>query len=164
MSQEFIPILVAEISAGSALLGVLIGSVCSYFVSRQQLKATVLSGNRQQWINTLRDCIADFQTKAKIAVVEADLANHDQTSRAANPVNHDEAMKTMCFLANKIALLINPGETDHANLISQMKELESHCIDGDPGDREKVSMLQEAITTIGQKILKREWERVKKNK
>jgi hypothetical protein len=60
--------------------------------------------------------------------------------------------------------LINPGETDHANLILKIKELESHCIDGDPGDREKESMLQEAITILGQKILKREWERVKKGK
>ena len=164
MSKEFIPILVAAISAGSALFGVGIGSVCSYFISRQQIKATVLSGNRQQWINTLRDCIADFQTKARIAVVEADLAKHDQTSMAANPTNHDEAMKTMRLLANKTALLINPGETDHANLILGMKELESHCINGDPGDRKKESMLQDAITTIGQRILKREWERVKKGK
>jgi len=164
MSNEFITLLVAAISAFSALFGVGIGSFCSYYISRQQIKATVLSGNRQQWINTLRDCIADFQTKARIAIVEADLANHKQTSMAANLMNHDKAMKTICFLSNKIALLVNTDETDHANLISRIKDLESHCIDGDPGDREKESMLQEAITTIGQKILKREWERVKKGK
>lgn len=164
MSKEFIPILVAAISAGSALFGVLMGSVSSYFISRQQIKATVLSGNRQQWINTLRDCIADFQTKAKIAIVEADLANHDQTSAAANMGNHDEAMKTMRLLANKIALLINPKEQDHSELLSSLNELETHCIEGDSGDREKERMLQASITTIGQRILKREWERVKKGK
>lgn len=164
MSIESIPILVAVISAGSALFGVTIGSVCSYFISKQQIKATVLSGNRQQWINTLRDCIADFQTKARIAIVEADLANHEETSAAANAANHDEAMKTMRLLANKITLLINPKETDHAELILSLKELESHCINGDPGNREKESILQEKITSIGQRILKREWERVKKGK
>lgn len=164
MSKEFIPILVVAISAGSALFGVLIGSACSYFISRQQLRATVLSGNRQKWINTLRDCIAEFQTKAKIAIVEADLAYHQQTSAAANVRNHDEAMKTMRLLANKIALLINPEEKDHAELLSNLNELESHCIDGDPGDREKERILQTSITTIGQTILKREWKRVKKGK
>ncbi len=54
--------------------------------------------NRQNWINTLRDCIAEFQTKAKIALVEADLANHDQTSFVVNADNHDEAMRTMGLL------------------------------------------------------------------
>ncbi len=164
MSKEFIAMLVVGISAGSALFGVVIGSVCSYFISRQQIRATVLSGNRQQWINTLRDCIADFQTNAKIAIVEADLANHPQTSAAANAVNHDEAMRTMRLLANKIALLINPGEKDHSELISNMRDLESHCISGDPGDREKERLLQGSITTLGQRILKREWVRVKKGK
>lgn len=164
MSNEFVSIVVPAISAGSALFGVLIGSVCSYFISRQQIKATVLSGNRQQWINTLRDCIADFQTKAKIAIVEADLANHEQTSAAANSGNHDEAMKTMHLLVNKIALLINPREQDHSELISRLNDLLVHCIEGDPGDREKERILQTSITTIGQEILKREWERVKKGK
>ena len=164
MSKEFIAVLVAAISAGAALFGVGIGSVCSYFISRQQIKATVLSGNRQQWINTLRDYIADFQTKAKIAVVETDLANHEHTSVAANVDNYDEAMKTMRLLANKIALLINPEEIDHSELISSIKRLESHCINGDPSDREKEEILQTSITTIGQRILKREWERVKKGK
>lgn len=164
MSKEFITILAAAVSAGAALFGVTIGSVCSYFISRQQIKATVLSGNRQQWINALRDCISNFQTKARIAIVEADLANHSHTSASANADNQDEAMKTMRLLANKIALLINPKEKDHSELISIMKDLEDHCIDGDPGDRKKEEMLQDSITTIGQRILKREWIRVKQGK
>lgn len=153
MSKEFIPILVAAISASSALFGVLVGSVCSYFISRQQFKATVLSGNRQQWINTLRDCIADFQTKAKIAIVEVDLASHDQTSAAANLGNHDEAMKTMRLLVNKISLLINPKERDHSELFSSLNELEAHCIDGDPADREKERILQVQLQLLAKKFL-----------
>ena len=164
MSEEFMPILVAAISASSALFGVCLGSICSYFISRQQIKATVLSGNRQQWINTLRDCIADIQTNAKIAIVEADLANHEQTSAVANLDNHDEAMKKIHLIANKIALLINPYETDHSELLSSINKLKTHCIDGDPGDRKTEETLQASITTIGQKILKREWGRVKKGK
>lgn len=161
MSNE---VFVAAISAGSALFGVGIGSLCSYFISQQQIKSTVLSGNRQQWINTLRDCIADFQTKARIVVVETDLANYPQTSMAANATNHDDAMKAIHFLVNKIALLINPEEKDHANLILNIEQLKSHCIDEGASDRDKELLLQNAITAIGQRILKREWERVKRGK
>jgi len=98
MSKEHIMMLAAAVSAGAAIIGVVIGSVGSYFISRQQIKATVLSGNRQQWINTLRDCIADFQANARISIVEAKLANQLETSDCANPVNHDDAMKNLCLL------------------------------------------------------------------
>jgi ribosomal protein S15P/S13E len=162
MSIELIPVYTSLISAGSALLGLAIGSACSYFISKNQIKSTVLSGNRQQWINKLRDYIAEFQTKSHIAIIESDLAKYDSTSDASNAANHDEAMKSICLLANKISLLINPNEEDHKMLISKIKELERHCIDGDPSDREKEEVLQEMVTSIGQKILKQEWERVKK--
>ena len=164
MSQVNVVLLTAVISSLAAIIGVVIGSIVSFFIARQQFRATVLSANRQQWINTLRDCIADFQTKAKIAVVEADLAEHDETSFAANEKNHDEAMKTMRFLANKVALLLNPNEADHSELISLLKRLEDHCINGDPSDRKTEGELQDSITSTGQRILKREWERVKRGK
>ncbi|MDO8445146.1 MAG: hypothetical protein Q7T53_03420 [Deltaproteobacteria bacterium] len=164
MSQENIILLTAVISSLAAIIGVVIGSVVSYFIARQQFRATVLSANRQQWINTLRDCIADFQTKAKIAIVEANLAEHDQTSVAANVKNHYEALETMRFIANKVALLLNPNEADHSELISLLKKLEDLCINGGPSDWKNEGKLQDSITSTGQRILKREWERVKRGK
>lgn len=164
MTAERIALLVPGITALAAILGVIIGSTVSFLIARQQFKATVISANRQQWINKLRDCIANFQTKSKIALVEASLALNVETTVASNVKNHDEALKGMRFLSNKVALLINPNETDHSELISLFKQLEDHCINGDPNERTKEEKLQNAITTIGQKILKREWERVKRGK
>jgi len=164
MSPDKIALLAAGISALAAIVGVVIGSIVSFLIARQQIKATVISANRQQWINNLRDCIADFQTKAKIALVETSLALNDETAVAANVKNHDEALKGMRFLANKTALLVNPNETDHSELILLIKQLEDHCINGDPNDRAKEEKLQDSITSTGQRILKREWERVKRGK
>lgn len=152
---------ISLIPAITALVGVVIGSGVSFLIARQQIKATVISTNRVQWINNFRDCVADFQTKAKIALVEADLAFNKQTAYAADVKNHDEAMKGMCFSANKIALLLNPNEIDHSELILLIKQLENHCANGDPNERTTEEKLQNSITSTGQKILKREWERVK---
>jgi len=58
----------------------------------------------------------------------------------------------MRFLSNKISLLINPSETDHANLILSIKELESHCIGGDPGDRKKELLLQALCANISETL------------
>jgi hypothetical protein len=164
MSPDKITLLTASISAFAVIVGVVIGSIVSVLIARQQFKATVISANRQQWINNLRDCIADFQTKAKIALVETSLALRDETAIAANVKNHDEALKGMRFLTNKAALLLNPNEADHSQLISLMKELEGHCVKGDQNDHTSEENLQDSITSMGQRILKREWERVKRGK
>lgn len=156
--------LTALIAASGAIVGVIIGAVVSFLIARQQFKGTVLSANRQHWINTLRDSIADFQTKVKIATTEAKLAAYEATSVAADPKGFDEALRTMRLLTNKVALLINPEEEDHAELLDLMKKLEDLCINGDVNDDEGQEKLQSAITSIGQKVLKREWKRVKRGK
>ena len=63
----------------------------------------------------------------------------------------------MRFLANKVALLLNPNEADHSELISLLKRLEDHYINGDQSDRKTEGELQDSITSTGQRILKREW-------
>lgn len=164
MLPERIALFVAAISALGAIVGVVIGSIVSFLIARQQFRATVISANRHQWINTLRDSIADFQTKAKIAVTEARLALHEATSIAADDKGHYEALKTMHFLVNKMALLLNPNEPDHLQLISLLKELNDLCVNGDPTNQVTYDKLQDSITSTGQIILKREWKRVKRGK
>ena len=154
----------AYIVAFGTIVGVVIGSLVSYFIARLQFKATVISANRQQWINTLRDCIANFQAKTKIISVESKLAAQNETSFAANTKNFDESIEEARILLNEVALLINPKEPDHKKLLSLMKELEDLCINGSPFDDENHDRLQNEITSVGQKILKREWERVKRGK
>jgi hypothetical protein len=129
-------------------------------IARKQIRASVLSTNRQQWINALRDAIADCQTKAQIAVTEALLAS----ASGADDKGHYEALKTMYFLVKKMALFLNPYEEDHVQLLSLLKELESFCVHGDPNDEVRHKELQHSITLTAQKILKREWERVKQGK
>ena len=164
MSTEKITLLVAAISTIGAITGVIIGSIVSFLVARQQFKATVISANRQQWINTLRDSIADFQTKAKIALTEDILSLHATTSVAADAKGHYDALKTMRFLRNKMALLLNPIEADHVQLLSSLKELEDFCVHGAPLGEVSYEKLQDSITLTGQRILKQEWDRVKRGK
>jgi gas vesicle protein len=164
MSTENIAVLVAVISTFGAIVGVVIGSIVSFLIARLQFKATVISANRHQWINTLRDSIADFQTKAKIAVTEDKLSLHAATAVAADDKGHYEALKTMLFLRNKMALLLNPLEKDHVQLLSSLKELEDFCVNGDPLDDGSYEKLQDSITSTAKIILKREWERVKRGK
>ena len=152
---------IALISALTALVSVVVGPVVTWQVSKKQIQASVVSANRQDWINTLRNNISEFQTKAKIATVESKLASDLRSEFAADPNSFDDAMKEITLLANRIELLINPNEDDHSTLIDKVNELLEFCSSGDPTNNEKHDRLQDQITSVGQQILKREWERVK---
>ena len=77
MSPENAVIVAALIGAGSGILGLAMGTLVSYWIAKRQFNATVLSGNRQQWINTLRDCLAEFQSNiSMLHIPEAAVDQH----------------------------------------------------------------------------------------
>ena len=53
---------IALIAAAAALLGAALGFFGSYRVARIQFRGSVLSANRQAWINALRDTLAEFHS------------------------------------------------------------------------------------------------------
>lgn len=48
----------AVVSAITALVAVIVGPLASIFVAKNQINASVVSSNRQVWINRLRDELA----------------------------------------------------------------------------------------------------------
>ena len=64
------------------------------------------------------------------------------------------------FLRSKIRLLINPNEADHLKLVENISVPITGCQTDE--DLKKMITAREELPIIAQKILKREWERVKK--
>jgi hypothetical protein len=115
---------------------------------RLQLRRTIVSTSRQAWINTLRDSIAELQTKSIIIVEESDI----------------EAIKSLYLLLNKTQLLLNPTEDDHVELIALLKLLYHSTAKTSSIFDKEFEALQESITKKSQAVLKKEWTRVKKGK
>jgi hypothetical protein len=125
-------------------------------LARKQITATLVSANRQNWINVLRDSIAGF------------LAAHSEYSRhfETGSFNQVASAEKAWFLSAKIGLMLNPLEEDHDKLITLLEcafgELGKHKGD-DMNVRIKLVLNQrEEIIRLSQRILKSEWERVKK--
>ena len=108
MSSENTVIVAALIGAGSGILGVTMGTLASYWIAKRQFNATVLSGNRQQWINTLRDCLAELQSNISMLHLPG--------------VDHYQHLNTISLMRFKIALLINPWERDQSDLMDIIQE------------------------------------------
>ena len=144
--------------------------IAGFFITRQQLKNTqelairntrieVLSKNRQDWINTLRDELAKFSGKLNLVkhihtLLITAKEKDDTLSYKELKLKFIENINELHTNKAKITLLINPNEPDHQQLI---KILTKHTEEL----KEKKLINQDDLIKISQKILKSEWERVK---
>lgn len=148
---------VAIISALTALCAVLISPLVSLRNTDKQAKVSVLSANRQKWIDSLRDLLAEFSTAVRVVGFEK------------TAPEKKKRIERLMFLEYKIKLMINPKEDDHRRLVdvvAQARKLCSSVYGGvispvEDSTAEDFNVALCSITEIGQTILKREWDRVK---
>jgi hypothetical protein len=147
-----------EISAAIVgLIGVVLGSFVTYGASKLNFRALVISNNRQDWINALRDSISEFQS----ILVQLSL----QKKYPEVGLTDDRMLKRerASFLYAKIKLLINPNEDDHIELVRLISEAFKRSL-GVAEENNDLGEVNINITNTAQKILKREWKRVKKGR
>jgi hypothetical protein len=147
----------AMVSAITALFAVIFGPLISIYITNKQINSTVLSANRQAWINCLRNELAELVT----------IVRHVPPAYAANSITTPEAISKHGELTEKIELvklLINPNEPDHqelVRLISSAGVQVKDAINQKQGKAPEMEHTAERIVSQSQIILKREWIRVK---
>lgn len=139
-------------------MAVIVGPIISWNIAKRQIIASTVTTSRQQWINALRDAIADFSAKASMiySLAKNRYANEQSIQR----------IEELVQLNYKIELLINPNEADHAKLSQLVNGIASSLKLAKVEDSSLDTSLdqkQSELVSLSQKILKREWERVKKS-
>jgi len=117
-------------------------------INQKDFNKTVLSGNRQVWINDLRDIISKILSKTlSLSLKKA--------------VTHDE-LQELIYLITKTELMLNP-EKD-IEFVTKLKELELCFIDiqSDKRTFSDIEPFTSSVKTFAKTTLKTEWERVKK--
>ena len=146
------------VTAITALLAVVVGPLVSICVAKKQINATVLSTSRQEWINKLRNVLAELIT----------IVRHVPPAYAANSITNQEAISKHGELTEKIELvklLLNSKESDHQELVRLVTSASTQvkdAINQRQGNASKLEEAAERVVAQSQIILKREWERVKK--
>ena len=124
--------------------------------TQQQIHAQVILAERMKWIQNLRDSIVEMQVT--VAFLAASLGtDEDPQSREESRA----ALRSQIALTTKIGLLLNPNEEDHLELQELLRKATTTQRDF-PTNQANVPAIMADITMTAQKILKREWERVKK--
>lgn len=136
-----------------AAIAVFFGPLIQLFIAKAQIRASVLSANRQTWINELREQIAAF------IILAMDLKAHFEFELFDRPT-FLQKLSEMRLRYITVNLMLNPKEADHRRLV----ELLQNAIDVGRKGVEPEKMNVPGIVELSQTILKREWERVKATK
>jgi hypothetical protein len=157
--------LISLISACTALVASVVGPIVTLTVAKRQINANVLSANRQKWIDSLRDMLAELIS----LLVGGWVITSRGTEKGDGPLGAiaadralEEKLERIVLVQWKIRLLINPSEPDHQELHRTIDAAVARLSSDEPGSSDQLRADIEKITTLAQAILKREWQRVKR--
>jgi len=117
------PVLVSLVSAVTALVASITGPVVTLHIGRAQIRATVLSTNRQKWIDGFRDAIASFCSQVAVAVQVRDQIVRDGRLDLSDKQAILDEFEKLVFTFTKIRLMINPAEDHRTQLLAVMHKL-----------------------------------------
>jgi hypothetical protein len=78
------PLTISVISAVTALIASILGPIVTLTVARRQFNANVLSSNRQKWIESFRDRLAEFiALMTSVSILKAGWSYDDEAIKRA---------------------------------------------------------------------------------
>ena len=150
------------VTASTALIAAVAGPIVSVVVARQQIRASVISNNRERWVETLRDSVAEYVA----LVLSASIARQTMGQEYSKVLSADRALleiaERIALVKNKIMLMTNPNESAHGGLCQAVEVAYSSLVSEEPQPLGKMRAEAEAITRAGRAVLKAEWQRVKR--
>ena len=159
------------------VLVTLVMVIVGFLITRQQLnqnneqvkdakRIEVISKNRQDWINTLRSLISDYlgilgnlKPLERLVTIDSTL----EVDKAKMLEKYTLSIRELITVSSKIELLLNPKEEDSKKLIQLLRRSEENIrIHSSKEKKRDTPNLNKEIIEVSQKILKKEWERVKR--
>jgi hypothetical protein len=157
------PGLIGLISAATALVATVAGPIVALSVARRQFNASVLSANREKWIEALRDTLAELiSLMAGAVVVKARW--RDKWDKGRGALNAEPALlekfERIVLAQVRIRLLTDPSKADDQRLYQAIEAAVRRLQSEVALDAETEADI-EIIVGLAQAILQREWQRVK---
>jgi hypothetical protein len=150
----------AILSALAAVAALIISPLITFWTTRSQIRANLVSANRQAWINALRDDLSElFELVTWLFLLRPGTHSGEEGYKYVA-----ERRSRIRLLKNRVRLRLNPTEDTSAALLSSIEKLHSLAHGGATGDDREVEFNDQMETAVAnaQEILKSEWKRVKK--
>lgn len=170
--------LVPVISAATALVAVIVSPLMSWKIAKRQIDiakrqitASNVSSKRQVWIDELRKDVAEALALAsrieELKRPSPDLRREEHLDLFDRRM--EAALRTFELLM-RIKLRLNPNEQEHNDLVAAFQEMSRAAPDPQPGETDEdrrtlqaeFGAARDKVLGVTQKILKSEWNRVRK--
>jgi hypothetical protein len=163
--------LVSVISVATALVAVIVGPLVSWKIAKRQITASNVSSKRQVWIDELRRDVAEalalLSRIQELKRPSPDLGREEQLDVFDRRM---EAELRAIELLMRIKLRLNPNEQEHNELVTAFQEASRVAPDPQWGETDEARRRLQAefgaardnVLEITQKILKSEWNRVRR--
>ena len=151
------------VSACTALVASIVGPVVTLAVARRQINANVLSANRQKWIESLRETMAEMiSLMVAVIVVKQNWKGEWRRGRGAIAADPSllNKLERIILVSWKIRLLLHPSEPAQVALVQRLDEALAH-LEAESTDENATRADVEEITALAQTILRDAWRRVK---
>ncbi|MDE0509747.1 MAG: hypothetical protein OXI17_14105 [Gammaproteobacteria bacterium] len=146
---------IATVSGLAATLIATLASVVGIVISKE----IKISEFRQQWIESLRIELSSLVSRLILLQVAGTLEYESRKEKF-------KIVENYLLLANemvsKIRLRLNPEKPHHNQVINHLKELEEFINSNDVRSQDEFDRLENDLIRLSTKLLKIEWERVKK--
>jgi hypothetical protein len=143
----------------TAMAAVIISPLVTFLTARKQIRATLVSANRQSWIDALRVELSEL-----FELLTWQYLQRPGTLTGEEGYKYEaEKRSRIRLLINRIRLRLNPQEDDSRALLGHLQTLQRFATAGasNPFDFDGE---MEAAVGKSQDILKAEWKRVKKGR
>jgi hypothetical protein len=149
------------VTACTALVSAAAGPVVSVVVATRQIRASLVSNNRERWSEALRDSLAEYIA----LVLSAALIQEAQCKRPIAAIQEDPELarhvERVAQAKSRILLMVNPDKPEHFQLCLPLEEAYELLVEG-TATMQRMSAITHAITSTGRAVLKHEWARVKR--
>ena len=157
------PLQISLITAATAFVASVMGPIVTLAVARRQYRATVISTNRQRWIDTFRDRVSELVSLINAAQL---IKRHEATTwrggvgAAARHGVGDKFEKAFMALA-EIRLLTIDTDPHHQRLNRALDTALAHLLHEEMREAELAASIEEVVS-LSRAMIRLEWGRVKK--
>ncbi|WP_414474366.1 hypothetical protein [Microvirga sp. M2] len=150
--------------ASNAMIASIAGAFVNTRNAKIEFKANVLSVNRQRWIETMCDLVANLNSQLLTTAAVRHTVEEPIGTVIARDPELFRRVESLLRTVSKTELMLNPLEKDHQQLKALMSEAVDQLRSSSPGGdiEECIDVISRDIIQLSQAILKREWVRVKR--
>lgn len=158
------PLTISIVSAVTALIASILGPIVTLTVAKRQFNANVLSSNRQKWIESFRDRLAEFiALMTSVSILKARWSSDKEAAKNARETDRSiaEIAERITLAYAQLGLLMKDDDDSHSQLLrlarAALDNLGSEAATGNAMERQIVE-----LTNLGRSIIRAEWARVKR--